>query len=208
MSRVARTASTRRGGHGSPVPIEQTGGQFVILASARPACRDLVLQALKRRLAGEPSIRFPIVAVAAPSNAPAAAHGALALSRRQFAAFEADGVFAAVWSDHGVQTGLPRSALDGLSSGATLIVSGPPALAVDLRKIAARTDVVAVHAELDRVRQPLSPRACLSRLAAGKVRDRLRRVGSGELPTAEVAVGVDLGRSLAALTTAIMVARA
>jgi len=207
MSKIAHAASTRRRGRRPQASGEPAGGQFVVLAASRPACRDLVLQALKRRLAGDPSIRFPIVAVAAPSHTAAAAHGALALSRRQFSAFEADGVFAAVWSDHGVLTGLPRSALDALPSGATLIVSGPPSLAVDLRPFAARVAVVAVRAELDRVRQPLSPRACLSRLAAGKVRDRLRRVGAGELPAAEVAVGLDLGRSLAALQTAIMATR-
>jgi ribose 1,5-bisphosphokinase PhnN len=172
-----------------------------VLAASGPACRDLVLGILRRRLAGNPRITFPMLAVEAALNA-GGVEASLVLTRRQFRAFEADGAFALVWRDHGVRTGLPNTFLDPLARGQTLVVPGPATLAIDARGLVGRVAVLAVGGELDRARQQLTPQACLKRLASPAVRQRLGRLKAAE-PTVAVAVSGSLGRSLDELTAAI-----
>lgn len=157
---------------------------------------------LRRRFASLADVRFPILAIEAPV-ATMREH-VLALSRRQFSAFEQDGAFALTWIDHGTRTGLARSALPPADRDVTLVLSGPPALAIDARRLASRVSVVAVGGELDRARAPLSQRACLQRLVGRKIRDRLDSRMAATEPQAEISLARDLGGTLEQLAAAIL----
>lgn len=189
----------RRGPHGQ---ARQTNGRIVVLASSAPQWRDIVLTILRRRLADDRKIHFPVVAREAARGA-TQSEGVLALTRRQFRAFEADAAFALIWSDHGMRTGLPRSAVQGLAEGMTLVIPGPAALAIDAHRLSACVSIVAVGAELDKARSSLSPRACLQRLVSPAVRARLERREPGVDPQIEIAVDANIGTSIGRLTTII-----
>jgi ribose 1,5-bisphosphokinase PhnN len=191
------SAPRRRGAASSRTTAE---GRIVILASSTPQGRDLVLVALRRRLAVNRAIDFPMLAVEAGWGG--ATEGALLLSRRQFRAFESDGAFALVWTDHGVRMALPHTGTAPLMRGATLVVPGPATLAIDAKSLARHVAVIAISAEIDRARAALTPRACLARLADPNLRARLVRAPSVE-PEAEVEVSRDIGRSIDRLSSTI-----
>lgn len=188
--------ASRRGATG---PAVTAVGRIVVLASSTPQGRDLVLVALRRRLAPNRTIEFPMLAVEAGWGG--AIDGALLLSRRQFRAFEQDGAFALVWTDHGVRMALPNTATAPLARGTILVLPGPATLAMDARRLTPNVSVVAIAAEIDRARAALTPRACLTRLASPALRDRLNALPTG--PDAEVEVSHDLGRSIDRLSATI-----
>ena len=200
MPRLSTARAPRSGRIGSEPAAD---GRVVVLVTAGPAVRDLMLTTVRRRLAGCPHIRFPTLAAEIRRSGPMR-DGVLALSRTQFRDCEGDGAFAAVWSDHGVRMGLPDAALAELHSGATLVLPGPASLAMDARRWTDRVAVVGIAPELDRVRQALTPKACFSRLVAPRLRQRIGGLAGRADTHVAVALGPDIGRSIAELTAAIV----
>jgi hypothetical protein len=91
-----------------------------------------------------------------------------------------------------------------LCAGATLVVPGPATLAIDARRWTDRVSVVGIASDVDRVRQRLSPKACLSRLVAPRLRRHIEGLSIAAGPEFAVSVGPDIGRSISELTAAIV----
>lgn len=177
---------------------------LVLVVGADSAALALLLDAARRRFADGLAISFPVLAT---THRGLYGGSEIVLSRRAFAAVTAEGGFLATWRIAGGMAGLPVAARDLLEAGTSVVIGVPHDSVLDAegreRAPWPRTRLVRVTAHTELTRQPLSPRACLSRMMGPRSPQFARAHRAPERFDARVHLGDTIAAAVSRISDAI-----
>lgn len=107
-------------------------GKLVLVVGPSGAGKDSIIDAARRRLAGQGRFRFARRVITRPATAGGEDHEAL--SEDEFARQERAGAFALTWRAHGLRYGLRKSVEEDLAAGCCVVVNVSRAVIADIRR--------------------------------------------------------------------------
>lgn len=161
-------------------------GRLVLVVGPSGAGKDTLLDLAKAACADDSAVVFPKRTVTREASS---FEDNESISPADFAQAHARGAFAVHWQAHGLYYGLPRSIVEDIRAGYTIVANVSRTVIASCRAAFANVTVVSVTAPSDVLAQRLAGRA---RSSDGKIDDRLRRA----VPDAAFDVVIDnVGRA-------------
>ena len=184
---------------GAVVAPRRQQGAFVAIVGPSGAGKDTLMSRAARDPALDPRILFARRVVTRAALVASEDHDSL--DEAGFARAEAEGAFSLLWSAHGLRYGLPRSILDDVSRGRTVVAN------LSRRSLG---EAVRVFGSLHVIEVTARPEILLERLVArgreveATIRERLDRQVSAELPSATSRLEIDNSGDLQAATERVV----
>lgn len=172
-------------------------GCLVLVTAAEQAQLDLLLTAARRRIPHS-TLEFPKRVTTRRDGPPDAE---IAVTRSLFRQIEQDGGFMATWGSEGHRFGLLDSIQRLLISGRSAVIAAPLNLVGELYDVCPDVRVLRLTGQLDAVRAPLTPKACLRRIVGPHLAERLESRGAER--TIAVPHGGDMPSAVRALSEAL-----
>lgn len=144
-------------------------GRLVLVVGPSGAGKDTLIDLARAACADDSTIVFPKRAVTREASS---FEDNESVSPADFAQGLVRGAFAVHWQAHGLYYGLPRSIVEDIRAGHTVVANVSRAVIASCRETFANVTVVSVTAPPDVLAQRLAGRA---RDSDGKLEDRLRR---------------------------------
>jgi ribose 1,5-bisphosphokinase len=161
-------------------------GRLVLVVGPSGAGKDTLLDLVRAACADDSSVVFPKRMVTREASS---SEDNESISPADFAQAIVRGEFAVQWQAHGLYYGLPRSIIDDIRAGRTVVANVSRTVIASCREMFANVTVVSVTAPPDVLAQRLAGRA---RDSDGQLDDRLRRT----VPDAAFDVVIDnVGRA-------------
>jgi len=154
------------------------GGVLILVAGPSGAGKDSLIAAARRHLADDPHFVFPRRIV---TRADLRGEDHEPVTFEEFFRAREQGAFFLAWEAHGLGYGVPRSVLDDLEQGRSVIVNVSRRAVADCRRRWLRVAVISVSVEPAILRQRLLMRG---RESAAEIENRVRRATD---PACEVA---------------------
>lgn len=164
----------------SPIPAQQQDkvgpGRLILVVGPSGAGKDTLIDIVRGACKGDDKIVFPqrIITREASSS-----ERNVCISATDFAAAAANNEFALHWQAHGLQYALPRSMMDDVRTGHTVVVNISRTVITRVREIYQNVTVVLVTASADILTARLSGRA---RVSDGDIGHRLNRAIESVIP--------------------------
>jgi len=124
--------------------VSGTAGRFFLVVGRSGVGKDTLLDGARATLKEDDRFVFVRRSITRPADSGGEDHEAL--TEDEFARRKEAGAFFLTWSAHGLQYGLPRSALDRLAEGKTLIANGSRATIAEFTRVIPRSVIVEVTA--------------------------------------------------------------
>ena len=173
-------------------------GRLILVVGPSGAGKDTLIGLAQRARAGDDRIVFPRRVVTREASS---FENNEAVSQIVFGQMLARSDFAFQWEAHGLRYGIPRSIIDDIRAGRTVIMNASRTIIDSARRSYANVRVIAVTAPADVLAQRVAARG---RASDGRIEDRLRRaivsaepdftinnVGSAEEHAAELLKVID-----------------
>jgi ribose 1,5-bisphosphokinase len=175
-------------------------GRLVVVVGPSGAGKDTLIARARVRLAGDPTIVFPLRIV---TRAACAAEDHQTISDRDFMTAVEGGAFAFWWEAHGLKYALPAGIDDDIRAGRTVVCNVSRGIVATLRRRYAGLGVVLVMAPAEVLATRLAAR---SRASDGDIAQRIARAAppDAELSPDHVIENIgDLEHGTASLVAAI-----
>lgn len=173
-------------------------GRLILVVGPSGAGKDTLIGLAQSARAGDDRIVFPRRVVTREASS---FENNEAVSQMVFGQMLARSDFAFQWEAHGLRYGIPRSIIDDIRAGRTVIMNASRTIIDSARRSYANVRVIAVTAPADVLAQRVAARG---RASDGRIEDRLRRaivsaepdftinnVGSAEEHAAELLKVID-----------------
>lgn len=173
-------------------------GRLILVVGPSGAGKDTLIGLAQSARAGDDRIVFPRRVVTREASS---FENNEAVSQIVFGQMLARSDFAFQWEAHGLRYGIPRSIIDDIRAGRTVIMNASRTIIDSARRSYANVRVIAVTAPADVLAQRVAARG---RASDGRIEDRLRRaivsaepdftinnVGSAEEHAAELLKVID-----------------
>jgi ribose 1,5-bisphosphokinase len=178
-------------------------GRLVVVVGPSGAGKDTLIACARVRLAGDPTVVFPLRIVTRTASA---AEHHRTISDRDFATAAEQGVFACWWEAHGLKYALPAGIDDDIRAGRTVVCNVSRGIVAALRRRYAGVRIVLVTAPAEVLTTRLAARG---RASDGDIAARIARAGppDAELSPDHVIENIgDLEHGTASLVAAITAA--
>lgn len=144
-------------------------GRLILVVGPSGAGKDTLIGLAQSARAGDDRIVFPRRVVTREASS---FENNEAVSQMVFGQMLARSDFAFQWEAHGLRYGIPRSIIDDIRAGRTVIMNASRTIIDSARRSYANVRVIAVTAPADVLAQRVAARG---RASDGRIEDRLRR---------------------------------
>lgn len=144
-------------------------GRLILVVGPSGAGKDTLIGLAQAARAGDDRIVFPRRVVTREASS---FENNDAVSQMVFGQMLARGDFAFQWEAHGLRYGIPRTIVDDIRAGRTVVINASRTSIDSGRRLYANVRVIAVTAPADVLAQRIAARG---RASDGRIEDRLRR---------------------------------
>lgn len=166
------------GDRGGALPDQ---GTLVLVVGPSGVGKDSLIDYARARLDDDPLVVFPRRVITRPDGDDAEDHDSIA--EADFDRLAADDAFALHWRAHGLGYGIPRSIVDDLAAGRSVVVNASRTMIDEARRRFDRVLVVSVVAPVDVLAERLARRG---RETPERIRLRLERLARVPIEGADV----------------------
>lgn len=177
-------------------------GKLILVVGPSGVGKDSLIDAARRRFAGKEELLFPARHITRPADAGGEAH--VAISKDEFIARQAAGVYCLSWQAHGLDYGIPRAqAFAAIGLGKCVLINVSRRIVPQAEALGVPVAVLHVTAQPQTLARRLAARG---RESAEDIAARLQREAplmTRAAPVIEIANDADLAAGEAAFIAAV-----